>query len=86
MMALAWVKVTIFWFSLCFTAIPTSAQIMTRLYAMSFLVAKTRTVIINATIMIRVAYVSALIPKPSQFTETKKTDTLAIEAIVIQPK
>jgi len=40
---------------------------------MSLLVAKKKSVIANATIMISVAHISGLIPKPFQFSETKKT-------------
>ena len=42
--------------------------------------------IAKAVITMRVAHVAGFIPKPSQFNETKVTDTLAIEAMVIQPR
>jgi hypothetical protein len=36
--------------------------------------------------MIKIAHVSGLNPKPSQFTETSAAATLAMEAMVIQPR
>ncbi len=36
--------------------------------------------------MIKVAHVSGLIPEPFQLIETNVTVTLAIDAMVIQPK
>jgi hypothetical protein len=76
--ALTWAIITMLWFSLCFIGIPTSAQIITKPYATSLLVTITSSVINKAMIIIRVAHVSWFIPKPSQFSETKKTATLAI--------
>ena len=40
----------------------------------------------NAIIMIRIAQVSGLIPKPFQFTETAATATFAMVAMVTQPR
>ena len=53
---------------------------------MSFLVATTIRVSSSAIIVIRIPQVSGLMPNPSQFTETAVTETLAMVAIVIQPR
>jgi len=85
MMALAWAVITIFGF-VCFNMMPNSAHTMTRPYAISLLVAVTIRVRKRATIMIIIAHVSGSIPNPSQFAETRATATLAMAAIVIQPR
>ena len=84
--ALACAKVTMFWFPLCPAAMPTKAQTITSPYATSFLVAMTSIVINRATIIIRFAHVSGIIPKPPQFIATRVTAILAIEAMVIQSR
>ena len=69
-----------------FAIIPASAQMTTKQYAISFLVPNIASVIINATTITSTAQVVGLMPRPSQFTETKAADTFAVEAMVIQPR
>jgi hypothetical protein len=82
----AWAAVTIVGYVLCFVAIPSNAQTTTNPYATSLLVVTTREVMSTATAMIKIAHVSGLNPKPSQFTEASAVATLAMEAMVIQPR
>ena len=82
---LIWVKVIMFWFVWA-TEIPTKAHAITRVYAMSFRVTMTIDATKRAIIIIVDAQISVDIPKESHSMETNVVATLAIEAIVIQPK
>ncbi len=66
--------------------IPTNAHAITRVYTISFRVIITIDANKTAIIIIVNAHVSEAIPKPSHETKTSVVATLAIEAIVIQPK
>lgn len=84
--ALVCVAVTTVVFWVCFAAMPTSAQTITRAYAMSFLVAKFSRVINTATAVTIIVHVVGSMPAPSQPMFTRVAEMLAIVAIVIQPK
>jgi hypothetical protein len=76
---------TIVAFPLCFTLMPIRAHMITNPYAMPLLVITIRSEIRSA-IITSIAHVSADSPNPSQFTDTAAAATLAIAAMVIQPK
>jgi hypothetical protein len=59
---------------------------MTNAYATPFLVMMTASAITRATIITKIAQVSAATPKPSQLADTRKAATFAIDAIVIHPR
>ena len=65
---------------------PISAHMTTNAKATSFPVAKISNVMSNAKAIAMAAHTSGSKPKPSQLTETSVTATLAMVAMLIQPR